>query len=318
MGKNYRDTWSTPVKLPLFTLASTGFRIDSLGGSKQTNSLYLRDINNNSWVLRSVNKDVKKGIPGFLRITPFKGYKQELISAAHPYAALIAAGLARSTGIIAADPVYFYVADDTALGPQRSLFANTVCMLEKLDPTPDQSLTIKTDSATQLRENAGYKIMQKELLKARLLDMVMGDWDRHEDQWRWGIRNSGSARYIYPVPRDRDHALFYTRGLIPAFMKLTFEPHLVGFNKNGNGLKKLNRKARSLDKMFLNELNRNDWETITREFQSELSDEVIDASVNRLPPEIAAIDGHIIQQKLKSRRDRLFAQAMRYYDYLSR
>lgn len=318
MGKNYRKTWDTPVKLPVFAISVSGFNIESLGGSKQTNSLYLRDKNHELWVLRSVDKDVKKGIPGFLRITPFKEYKQDIVSAAHPFAALIASELARSTGIIAPEPVYFFVADDPALGSYRSIFANSVCMLEKRDPTPDHSITIETDSVkNKLGPNTGYRLLQKEFLKARLLDMLMGDWDRHEGQWRWGIKDSGSLKYIYPVPRDRDHSLFYTRGLIPGLSKQTFEPWLTGFNKKGRGLKKLNKKAWNLDRMFLNELQRSDWEAITRKFQGQVSDAVIETAVNKLPPEILQTDGKEIKQKLKSRRDRLFESVIEYYTWLS-
>jgi hypothetical protein len=42
--------------------------------------------------------------------------------------------LSRSAGITAPRPRIYFVADDTALGQHRNLFANTVCMLEERDP----------------------------------------------------------------------------------------------------------------------------------------------------------------------------------------
>src|SRR5678815_4640313 len=63
LGKNYRNTWATPVRLPLFHLSNSSFQIERVGGSKQTNSLYLVDKNDAIWVLRSVDKDVSKAYP---------------------------------------------------------------------------------------------------------------------------------------------------------------------------------------------------------------------------------------------------------------
>jgi hypothetical protein len=41
------------------------------------------------------------------------------------------------------------------------------------------------------------------ILKARLFDMLIGDWDRHYDQWRWGEYKVGDKVIYKPVPRDR-------------------------------------------------------------------------------------------------------------------
>src|SRR5688572_10010154 len=57
MGKNYREAWSTPVKLPALYLSRSGFTIESLGGGMQTKSLRLKDAHQASWVLRTVDKD---------------------------------------------------------------------------------------------------------------------------------------------------------------------------------------------------------------------------------------------------------------------
>jgi hypothetical protein len=35
--------------------------------------------------------------------------------------------------------------------------------------------------------------------------MLIGDWDRHYDQWRWAEYKKGQVIYR-PIPRDRDQA----------------------------------------------------------------------------------------------------------------
>ena len=37
-----------------------------------------------------------------------------------------------------------------------------------------------------LHKDEKYTVDEKEYIKARLFDMLIGDWDRHSDQWRWG------------------------------------------------------------------------------------------------------------------------------------
>jgi hypothetical protein len=34
---------------------------------------------------------------------------------------------------------------------------------------------------------------EDEYIKARLFDMLIGDWDRHYDQWRWAEQKKGSS-----------------------------------------------------------------------------------------------------------------------------
>src|SRR5687768_1980257 len=59
MGKNYRDVWRTPVKLPVFHLKDYDFKIIELGGGQQTKSLKLEDKKGREWALRTIDKDVE-------------------------------------------------------------------------------------------------------------------------------------------------------------------------------------------------------------------------------------------------------------------
>jgi hypothetical protein len=319
MGSNYRRTWATPVQFPVLRISESSFTVQNMGGSKQTNSLYLNDAEKRVWVLRSVQKDVRRGIPSPFHLTPFLWYKKNLVSGAHPFAALIASELCEAAGIAAPKPVFFYVADDTALGEHSKMFAGTVCMLEQRDPTIDGSTTISTDTLLQRKANGEtFMVMQKQLLRARLIDMILGDWDRHGGQWRWAAKDSAGVRYYSAIPRDRDHALYRTGGILPSFTKMTFEPYLVGFSKNSRSVKKLNRKAWTFDQTFLSELTKLEWEQEIEYIQKTLSDEVIGSAVRKLPPEIHARDGAEIEARLKSRRNSLKDPVLKYYDFLHR
>ncbi len=319
MGKNYRETWSTPVKLPVFYLSASGLIVKKLGGGQQTKSLRLTDANGKEWVLRTVNKTVKNAIPSILTHTPVETIVQDMISASYPYSPLVVAELAKAADIIAPAPQMFFIAEDKALGEYNAIFANTVCLLEEREPTPDGTDTDDTEKIKRkIREENDHLVLQKKVLKARLLDMLVGDWDRHADQWRWDEIDSANTEYYYAIPRDRDNALFYSEGLLPAIAKLSFMSHITGFKKSSSGLKQLNWKSHHFDKVFLNELSAQEWEDAIREFQREMSDAVIDSSVKKIPEPVYSSDGALISSKLKSRRDGLLKNGMRYYQYLSK
>lgn len=60
-------------------------------------------------------------------------------------------------------------------------------------------------------------------LKARLVDLIIGDWDRHYDQWRFHDRSGDKKHKDYLiVPRDRDMAMNVTHGLLVSFGKYFF------------------------------------------------------------------------------------------------
>ncbi|CAN5200619.1 metallophosphoesterase [soil metagenome] len=321
LGNNYREEWSTPVKFKVFNIRKEmgGFKMGVLGGGKQSKSLRLIDKLGREWTLRSVDKDPEKALPENLRGTLAQDIVQDMISASHPYAPLVVAPLAKAAGVVAADPKYFFVPNDPALGIYRKLFANTVCMLEMRDPTPDTTDSKSTaKTINKIIGDNDKKSDQPSVLRARLLDMMVGDWDRHFDQWKWGKTDSGKTTYYYPIPRDRDQAFYNSDGLLATYIGKNQLKFLQGFKKNIPDVKWFNWEERDLDRFFMNELTETDWKNIIQEFQNKMTDAVIDDAVKKLPPEIYAIDGKMITEKLKGRRNVLMNEGMKYYRFISR
>ncbi len=321
LGNNYREEWATPAKLKVFNIKKEhgGFKIDGIGGGKQSRALHLKDKNGVKWTLRSLNKDPSKAIPKNFRSTFAADVVQDMISAANPYGALTVPPLASALGIVHATPTYFFVPDDYALGIYRPVFANTVCMLEEQDPTLDGTKGKTTYKVfNKLRDKDDHRIDQKTLLKARMLDFLIADYDRHHDQWKWGTIDTGKQKTYYPIPHDRDQALFYSDGLVMKYATWRRLPFLKGFRYNIPKATWLGFVARYFDRTYLNELDANDWKLTLAEFKNALTDSVIAASVNNLPPEIVKIDGAEITEKLKSRRDLMPEKGMIYYKFISK
>jgi hypothetical protein len=318
LGSNYRHEWETPVKLPVFHMKALGLTIKELGGGQQTTSLQLKDEKGREWSLRSVDKDVKKALPENLRKGFILNLTQQIISAAHPYVPVTVPPLADKMKVIVARPVIYFVPDDPAFGEFRSLFANTVCLLEEREPTPDNSDTKGTDKLLEkMFESNDKQIDQKAVLRARLLDMMIGDWDRHSEQWRWAERKDQGQTYIYPIPRDRDQAYFYSDGMFVRLMQVLVLKHLVSYNNDLEKVKSFNYKSWPFDRLFMNSLDKQDWTDAIKEVQAVLTDDVIHEAFKKLPPEIFAIRGETLDRKFTGRRDKLLEKGMRYYRFMA-
>jgi hypothetical protein len=321
LGKNYRNVWSQPVKLKVFRLKEEhgGFKIKAMGGGKQTKSLTLEDKNGKEWSLRTIDKDPEMALPENLRNTVASEIVQDMISAAHPYAPLPVAALAKSTKIPHATPEFFLVPDDLAFGRYRAVFANKVCMLEEKDASWDGSDTKSTITVfNNMIEDNDKRVVQNEVLKARLLDILVADWDRHLDQWKWGVQDTGKGKLYYPIPKDRDQAFFRSEGWLVDYVSKKRLPFLKGLRYKIPDINHLSAVSKDFDRLFLNDIDRKEWDSVTNVFIQQLPDTAINNAVKKMPPEIYALNGKIITDKLISRRNELGKASLKYYDFLAK
>lgn len=321
LGQNYRQQWSTPIRMQEFNIRKEkgGFTIKGLSGGKQSKSLQLADKNGKEWIIRSVEKDVEKIVPPELRSSLSQEMVQDMVSASHPHAPLVVPGLAKAAGVPAAVPEFFYVPDDPALGLYRKTFANTVVLLEMRAPGAGWENAKSTGNIinTMLEDNE-HHVDQEKVLTARLLDILIGDWDRHAGQWEWGTTDTGVGKLYFPIPRDRNQAFANPDGFLIDKVSKRLMPFLQGFESKIEHIKKFNYQTRDFDRFFMNHLDEKAWETITKEFQRKMTDTVIENAVKKFPQPIYAIDGKTVANKLKSRRDQLLNEVMLYYKFISK
>lgn len=319
-GENYRALWAAPVKLPIFRLEDEkgGLKILQKGGGLQTMSLRLQDSSGQQWVLRTIQKYPERGLPPRLRPTVAKDILQDQVSAAHPFAALTVPPLAQALGIPHSNPKIVYVQDDPALGKYSKDFANKVFLFEEREPL-DAEKTDNTEKVQRkLKEDNDNHVDEKTVLRARLLDMLLGDWDRHEDQWRWEKIEEKKGNLYQPVPRDRDQVYYRTSGVFPwivshQWLKAKFQ----GYSDEIRDIDGWNFNARYFDRYFLNQLSEDDWREQIAYVQKTLTDSLITAAVKQMPDTIFKLSGPAIVTKMKARRDKLMLQALEYYRFIS-
>lgn len=327
-GEHYRDTWSKPVKvnyLDMSTFAG-GLTPVKLGGGNQTTSLQLEGKDGHTYTFRTIDKDPSSKLPeGFLK-TFAEDFVQDQISSAHPYGALIVPVMAKAIGIYHTDPKLVYMPYTTSLGPYIQQIGGKLGIIEV---KPDENLTefksfgnVNKAVSSQkmykeIKKDNDNQVDQQMFLKARLFDLLIGDWDRHEDQWRWAEFKNGKNTLYRPIPRDRDQAFVKFDGLLPRIISKTVIHDVQSFESRISDPALLSIAARNLDRNLLNKLTRNDWKTIATEVQHALTDKIIDEAVHKMPSEVYGISGEEISTKLKSRRDQLVNVADKYYKVLA-
>lgn len=321
LGSEYRDLWAMPVSIPVLDLAGFGGGLTpvSRGGGQQTQSLRLRAADGREFYFRSIDKDPTPNLPPELVGTIVAGLVQDQVSSAHPTAPLVVAPLLEAAGVLHGEPQLFILPDDARLGEFRADFAGLIGMLEPRVATGWGGATeiIGGDELfTRIERSPEDRVDVRALLKARLVDILVGDWDRHRDQWSWARFGDDNPRRWVPIPRDRDFAMIRYDGLFLSLGRINF-PQLINFGPNYDDILGLTWNGRELDRHFLLEVERPVWDSVVAELQAVITDSVIDAAVRRLPPEHYALSGRDITTALRRRRDAFPLVANRFYGMLA-
>lgn len=328
-GEHYRKEWMTPVELEVLDLNSYagGLTPVKMGGGLQTKSLRLTGADGKEYVLRSVNKDPSKAIAPELRGTFAEDVVQDQISSANPFAPMVVASMEQAAGIFHSTPRMVYVEKTDRLGEFKEIFGETICLLEERpspaeegNPAFDNSKNIVNSEKLfqKIFSNADHMVDEKAFLKARLFDMLIGDWDRHEDQWLWAAFKEGDKTIYKPIPRDRDQAFSKMDGLIPHLATQKWAIRKVqDFDYTIHDIVGLNVNGGHLDRNFTTRLTLADWITVAKELQAALPNDVIIDAFNKMPQPIYNVSGKTIVAKLERRRDDLVKYATTYYKFLS-
>ncbi len=330
-GTHYRNLWTTPVTVPVLRLATAvpgGLTPMQAGGSYQSHTLRLRAANGRQYVLRSVDKDASAALPAGWKRQLLGGLMKDQTSVGQPYGAYIAAALAQAAGVYHTNPRLVYLPDDPALGQFRTEYANALYLLEER-PDGDQrgvasfghspAVTNTADMLATLRQRPSAQVEARAYLRARLLDIWLGDWSRREDQWRWAsFPQPGRVRYR-PIPRDRDQAFFLFDDGVCTRVISWFLPKIHSFHARirPGAVNGLTSTARALDRTLLAALGADDFRQEADSLQLRLGDAIIAQALGAGPAETQAAIGAELGPKLRARRAQLPAVARRFYELLA-
>src|SRR2546427_6948963 len=295
LGSNWRDLWTTPVSAEELDLRrfAGGLVPVRKGGGMQTSSLRLKGGDGRVYKFRSMNKNARKSLPQDLQASIAGDYLQDQISSANPASAVIVPPLLNAVGVLSAEPRIVVLPRDSVLGEFNEEFGGKLGTIE-VNPTADPDSEVgfpgadkikdTFDVLKRLEEDNRETVDAREFLKARLMDIYVGDWDRHAGQWKWAGSKLEDGGWLWkPIPRDRDWAFSKFQGLVPTIAE-EMVPELKGFGEGFADIEGLTWKGRHLDRRLLVSLDRPTWDSVTQFVLRNLTDSVIELAVRRLPP----------------------------------
>jgi hypothetical protein len=327
LGADYRKLWATPVSVEVLDLGKEagGLKAVRRVGGQQTKGLALAGADGRSYTFRGLDKDashILEEIDPDLKNTIVAKMLDSLMSAQHPASELIARGILDATDIPC--PAWRLVAlpDDPALGEFQKDFKGAVGVFAAY-PTPARGTVPGFLGATEIIDHAEmYERLQKgddavdaqALLKARLVDILMGDWDRHRKQWRWA-KVPGNPLWV-PIPEDRDQAFSRYEGLLLGMARGT-DPRFQDFGPGYAGIGGLTFNGSEQDRQLLVPFSKEEFVATARALQAQLTDAKIDEAVHMMPPEWYKVGGASLVSDLKARRDAWPDVAAKYHEHLA-
>jgi hypothetical protein len=311
-GSSYRNLWTAPVRVPVLDLGSYGggLTVTGTGGGRQTPSLRFRSADGRQFAFRLVDKEPTAEMHRDMQGTWISAVVQDQVSSLVPAGGIPAHALEASAGIPHSREHLFVLPDDPRLGEHRERFARRLGTLEQRfdeqNPAvvPGADRLVEYDSLlAELGRGPSQRFDDRGYLAVRLVDLVLGDWDRHSDQYRWARVPEDAGHRWVTVPRDRDYAFSDYDGLLPALLHsqvknaLRYRPRIE--------LGGLLVNSAPLDRRLLGGVPRAAWDSVTRAVQARLTDAAIDSAMATLPPEWTRLEGTSLAAVVRARRDDL-------------
>lgn len=340
-GEHYRKVYGTEIEVPVVTLDTLmgGFTIDRKGGGHQTRSLRLVSPAGKNYAMRAV----KKSAVQFLQSVVFKEnfvqeefrdtFTEEVIqdfyTASHPFASLAVGDLADAIGVFHTNPQLVWMPKHAALGKYNETYGEELYIIEE---RPDKGFvdvssfgmpdTIEStaDMLENIRKDEEYSVDQESYVRARLFDMLLGDWDRHADQWRWARFDTNGKKVYRPIPRDRDQVFSNYDGRFLNLIK-ALVPAARQFQEYDGELKDIkwiNIAGSKLDHAVLPNATKATWIAQSTYIQEHLTDQAIDNAFAQFPKEVQTPQLDQVKALLKERRANITSIAARYYEHLSK
>ena len=187
LGTHWRALWSTAIEADVLDLEHSAGGLTPIkrgGTGRETKSLTFRGKDGKEYKFRSIDKDPKKLLPPELQESIATDLLQDQISSSNPLAPIVVAPLLNAVGVLNAEPRVVVLPDDKRLGEFRQDYGLLLGTFQEKPKggTDDEpgfagaDKTVRTFTLfRRLEENHNEREDAAEFLKARLMDIYLGD-----------------------------------------------------------------------------------------------------------------------------------------------
>ena len=341
-GKHYRKFYGQQVAAPVVFLDTLmgGLTPVKRGGGQQTRSLRLEDHNGRQFVMRALKKSTTQFLQANVSQDAYIGNALDdtaidhtlfdFYTTANPYTPFAIGALSEAVGVLHTNPKLMYIPKQQVLGEYNDDYGDELYLFEEHVGDTQTNLEsfggpidiLSTSDVFEEITKSGKSVVDEpSYIRARLFDMLIGDWDRHQDQWRWALyKNADGTEFCKPIPRDRDQAFSKFDGFLVGFLTRVI-PELRKMQSYDDDIRSVKWFATSpypLDITFIKSSDWTEWEKQAKYLQDYLSDADIEDAFAKIPDEIKGKTTNDIKRKLEGRRSNIVEIARSYYEYLNR
>lgn len=330
VGRHYRKLYSTPITVKPTGLYNLYGGLTFIGQAPRLHALFLEGKDAHLYMVRPLGGATTFIESDFFKNTyskqEFKGtYLDKFIGDAytitHPYAFMVADKLAEEVGVSSFPSAIYYIPKDATTDTiaDGSGVEDRLISIYDLKEFGIHSKVLETEELlTQIQKNKAYHVDQHEYIRERLLDILIGDWNKTRESWHWYEVPHGDSLVYMPLVTDRSHAFTKVDGaLFKIMLGVLGLNSITNYDSNIKNLKKANGIGIPLDVALVASTGREVWYQEAEYIKSVLTDEVIDKAFEALPEEIyVSPDTEVIKENLKKRRDAVEVIAQKYYDIL--
>jgi hypothetical protein len=326
-GDNWRSVWAQEIEAPVLDLSTyAGGLTPYKSGGNQTRTLHMKGGDGRHYVFRSIAKSVQQSLGPDLEHTAVGGMIQDQTSANHPSSPTMADIVQNAVGVLHPSPTLVVMPDDARLGEFRKQYAGLIGHIEIKPDDVEKGVeqfahADKIQDADKLLENleasTTYRFDSRAYLKARLVDAIMGDFDRGADQWDFARYDTGDIRTYAPIARDRDWAFMRSNGALMRKVRAIYAK-IGSYDPENEKLKSITFMTHEFDRSHLVALPWSTWDSVAAEIRTSLTDAVIDAVVAAQPAAYAKESSDRIRRGLTARRNGLHELAREFFEMVNR
>ncbi|MES2573836.1 MAG: metallophosphoesterase [Bacteroidota bacterium] len=341
-GKKYRNTYSIPVTAKTVNLDTLfgGLIPVRKGGGNQSKTLRLKTKDGKQYVIRAMKKNASQYIQSAVfkdqyveskfRNTASESLVMDVFTGSYPYAPFVIPDLSEAIGVYHLNPKLYYIPKQKALGDFNTEFGDELYLFEEQASEDNLELDVPnftgnvistSDLILELHSDESKTVDEASYIRARLFDMLINDWDRHQDQWRWLEFKENGKTIFRPLPRDRDQAFSkMSDGFILGTAIRLIPPAklLRKYSDDLKDVKGFNIEPYPLDIAFIKTADKTIWDEQVRLIQNNLTSEVIEKSFQNIPKEVNDETVTFIKQTLQARKNNLQQISDRYFKLINK
>lgn len=339
-GDHYRDYYTLPIEAQTLNLSTYlgGLNPVKVSGEEQSRTLRLVDRQGKEYVLRALSKSATHFVQNIafknqfiepdLKNTFTERFILDFYTTTNPFYPFVIHELAEPIGLYHTNPKLFYLPKQPRLGIYNHDFGNELYLFEEkpmhkfsdLDSFGKPQNIVSTNKMVEnVISDDNYQVDYKIYIRARLFDMLIGDWNRDADQWSWAEFMEDDQHIYRPIIKDRDQVFpKYDGAFVSFIMRIPALKHMQNFGEEIKNLKWFNMEPYALDLFATSRATLQNWISEAELIKTKLTPEVIDNSFQNIPQEVDDKNVVKIKNLLKTRIQKLTDYATEYFEILQK